>query len=146
PRALRAQRPVHEALEVADPQERAAEPGTEPDGGGGVERVVGDRLPHPERQLPTLLELPPEPQGAEPTVLVVDACDAAGVRDLHARAHRVEVRVVGDDHVALLEPPRGLLAQDAGRLALRVSLDDSSPNLEVAAREGERGRVEPERV
>ena len=58
----------------------------------------------------------------------------------------VDVLVVGDREVALLEPPRGLLAQHAGRLAVRVALDDAAVDVEIAAGERERGRVEPERV
>ena len=60
-----------------------------------VDEVGGDRLPDAQRQLPALLELPPEPQRAEPAVLVVHRRDAARVREPHAGAHRVEVRVVG---------------------------------------------------
>ena len=65
---------------------------------------------------------------------------------LQPGAHRVEVVVVRDDQVPLLEPPGRLLAQDAGRLAARVPLDDAALDLEVAVRERERRRVEPERV
>ena len=65
---------------------------------------------------------------------------------LHAGAHRLEVLVVGHDHVALLEAPRRLFAQDAGRLAVLVALDDAAVHLEVAVRARECGRVQPERV
>ena len=90
----------------------------------------------------------PLPQAgcAEPAVLVVDAGDAAGVRELHAGAHRVEVLVVGKRQVPFLEPPRGLFAQHAGRLAARVAFDHAALDVEVAAGKRERGRVEPERV
>ena len=83
---------------------------------------------------------------AEPAVLVVHGCDAARVRELDSGSHRLEVLLVVGQHVALLELPGRLLAQDAGRLALGVPLDDAARDLEVAVRERERGRVEPERV
>ena len=67
-------------------------------------------------------------------------------RDGEADAHRLEVHVVGHAQVTLPEPPRRLLAQHAGRLAAGVALDDAALDLEVAARQGERGRVQPERV
>ena len=110
------------------------------------DQVVRDRLPDAQRERAALLELLPEPQCAEPAVLVVHRGDAARVRELDAGAHRVEVRVVGHEHVPLLEPPGGLLAEHARRLAVRVALDDAARHLEVAARERERGGVEPERV
>src|SRR6266852_4704819 len=45
-----------------------------------------------------------------------------------------------------LETPGGLLAKDARRLAVLVTLDHTACDLEVAARAGERRRVEPKRV
>ena len=146
PRGLRAERAVHEHLQVADAQHRAAEPRPQADRRGRVDEVCGDRLPHAKRELPALLELPPEPQRAEPAVLVVHRRHAARVGKAHTGAHRVEVRVVGDEHVLLLEPPRRLLAEHAGRLAVLVAFDDAARHVEVAVRERERGRVEPERV
>src|SRR5207244_2901981 len=92
------------------------------------------------------VELLPEPQRAEPAVLVVDARDTARARELHAGAHRDEVLLVGDRQVALLEPPGSFLAQDARRLTVRVALDDSPAHLEIAVRSCERRRVEPQRV
>ena len=46
----------------------------------------------------------------------------------------------------LLEAPRRLLAEHAGRLAARVALDDAAVDLKVAVGSGERCRVEPQRV
>jgi hypothetical protein len=57
-----------------------------------------------------LVEALPEAYGAEPAVLVVDAGDAARVRELDAAAHRRHVLVGGEVQVALLEPPGGFLA------------------------------------
>ena len=77
---------------------------------------------------------------AEPAVLVVDRGDAARVRELDARARRVDELVLGDDDVTVAEAPRRLLAQDARRLAGAVALDDAAVDVEVAARAGERRR------
>ena len=83
PRGLRAERAVHEHLQVAEPQQRAAEPGAHADRGGRVdELVVRDRLPDAQCQLPALVELLPEAERAEPAVLVVHRGDAARVREL----------------------------------------------------------------
>src|SRR5205823_1393000 len=85
---------------------------------GVVELVVGDRLPDAERQRAALLELPPEPQRAEPAVLVVDGGHAALVGEPHAGPHCLEILLVGPDHVALLEAPRRLLAQPSSIASL----------------------------
>ena len=71
---------------------------------------------------------------------------AARRGELQPGPHRVDVDVVGDDEVAFLEPPRRLLAQDSRRFALRVPLDHAALDLEIAAGQRERRRVEPERV
>ncbi len=146
PRSLRAERPVHEHLQVAELHVRAAEARPQSDLHGGVERVVRDRLPHAQGQPAALVELLPQPQCSEPAVLVVHGGDAAGVREAHPGPHRVEVVVIRDGHVPLLEAPRGLFAQDAGRLAVLVAFDDSAVDVEIAVRERERRRVQPERV
>ena len=105
-----------------------------------------NRLPDAERQRALLVEALPEPDRAEPAVLVVDARDAARGRDREPFAHRVDVLVVGHGEVPVLEPPAGFLAKNARRLALLVPLDDAARDLEVAVRDREPGRVEPERV
>ena len=61
PGGLRAERPVHEHLEVAELEVGATEPGAQSEGRRVVEQVVRDRLPDAQGQLPALLELPPEP-------------------------------------------------------------------------------------
>ena len=76
----------------------------------------------------------------------MDRGDAALVGEPNAGPHRLEVLLVGPDHVPLLEPPRGLLAQHAGRLAGRVALDHAALDVEVASRQRQRSRVEPDRV
>ena len=70
-RGLRAERTVHEDLQVADAQERAPEarPDAERRELGHVLR--GQRLPDAERQRAARLEPLPEPQRTEPAVLVV---------------------------------------------------------------------------
>ncbi len=143
---LRAERPVHEDLQVADAQQRRSEPAAQRERTELRQLLVRNGLPHAQRQRAHLLEPLPQSRRAEPAVLVVDAGDAARVRELHADAHRVDVLVVGDAQVPLLEPPRRLFAKHAGRLAVRVALDDAAVDVEVAAGERERGRVEPERV
>ena len=47
---------------------------------------------------------------------------------------------------AVAEPPRRLLAQDPGRLAPLVALDDAARDVQIAVRGGERGRVQPRGV
>src|SRR5206468_12508922 len=84
--------------------------------------------------------------GAQPAVLVVDRADATAVREPDAGSRRGHPLVVGHVDEAIPEPPRRLLAQNAGGRAFRVSLDDAAGDVEVAVRPRERGRVEPERV
>src|SRR5205823_2440630 len=87
-----------------------------------------------------------ETQRAQPAVLVVDGGHTALVGKPYAGPHCVEILLVRPDHVALLEAPRRLLAQHAGRLARRVTLDHAALDLEVAAGERERGARQPDRV
>ena len=61
-------------------------------------------------------------------------------------AHRVDELVVGHPQVAVPELPCGLLAENAGRRAALVALDDTSFHFELAAGQSERRGVEPERV
>jgi hypothetical protein len=75
----------------------------------------------------------------------VDGDDARRGDRRHRGAHRVQ-RLRGLGREAGLVAPGGLLAQDPGRLAGGVALDDAARRLEVAARERERGGVEPEGV
>ena len=73
------------------------------------------------------------PGAPEPAVLVVDRGDAA------LAASRSPSRVASthsssvDRDEARAEPPGRLLAQDPGRLAALVPLDDAAVDLEVAA-------------
>src|SRR5581483_2888163 len=96
PRRLRPERAVHEHLEVAEPQQRAAEPGTEAGARDRVELVCRDRLPHAQRQRAALVELLPQAQRAEPAVLVVQSGYAARIRECDTRTHRAQVLLVGD--------------------------------------------------
>jgi hypothetical protein len=146
PGRVRSERAVHEDLQIADAQERRAEPAPQRERAQLRQHVRGNRLPDPQRERALRLEALPESCGAEPAVLVVDARDAAGVRELDALTHRGDVLVGGDRQIAVLEAPGSLFAQHAGRLALRIPLDDPSVHLEVIACECKRGRVEPERV
>ena len=143
---LRAERPVHERLQVADAQELVAEARPHVHRLELADLLVRERLPDAKRQRLALAKRLPEAQRAEPAVLVVHGDDAAAVRELHPDAHRLDVLVVGDLDVAVAERPARLLAQHACRLAALVTLDDAARHLEVPVRAGERGRVEPERV
>ena len=138
PRRLRAERPVHEHLEVADPEERVAEPGRQARVDDTVEMLVRQRLPHAERERVVVAQPLPEARGAEPAVLVVHGRDAAGGRDAQPVPHRVDVLVVGDGEVAVAEVPRGLFAEDARRLAAARPARPHRRDVEVAG--GERKR------
>ena len=121
------ERPVHERLDVVAALERLG--------------VGGHRLPHAEREPGRGEQL----GRALPAVLVVDGDDARRGHGRQRGAHRVErLRALGRE--AGLEAPGRLLAQDPGRLAAGVALDHAAGRLEVAARERERRRVEPQRV
>src|SRR6185312_5621315 len=135
PRRLRAERAVHERLQVAEPQHRRARAAADADLAQVRDVLPRRRLPDTERQLRLLLQPLPEADRADPAVLVVVRDDAALVRELHADAHRLDVIVRRVLEMALLEVPRGLLAQHARRRAVRVALDDAAGDVEVAARE-----------
>ena len=93
PRGLRAERPVHEHLQVADAQHLRADPAAQRERASDGERLVRNRLPHAQREAAVLVEPLPEAGRAEPAVLVVDAGDAARVRELDAaRASRRDTR------------------------------------------------------
>ena len=138
---LRPERPVHERLQVADPQHRASEPAPQPELFERVEPVGRKRLPDPQRQIVQGL---PEAQRADPAVLVVDGRDAAGCRDAQSFAHRRDVVVVGDLEMAVAELPAGLLPQDAGGLAALVQLHHAAGDLEISVTARQPCRVEPE--
>ena len=104
------------------------------------------RLPHAQRQRVLVAQPLPEARGAEPAVLVVYGRHAAGGGDAQSLAHRVHVLVVGNGELLVSEVPGGLLAEDPRRLAAVVPLDHAAGDIEVAAGERQRGRVEPERV
>src|SRR5207244_8556376 len=80
PRGPRPERPIHERLQVADPDERAAEAAPDPDGRDLLDLVVRQRLPDPQRQRRLGLEALPDAERAEPAVLVVAGRDRAGPR------------------------------------------------------------------
>ena len=146
PGGLRAERPVHERLQVAEPEQGRACAAAEAQLAEVADPLGRCRLPDAERQAALLLEPLPEADRAEPAVLVVQRRDAAPGRDLDALAHRLDVLLGRHLDEARLEAPRRLLVEHAGRLAGLVPDDDAALDLEVAARERERGRVEPERV
>src|SRR5205823_2042812 len=108
--------------------------------------LVGQRLPDAEGQRALLFQPLPQARRSEPAVLVMDRGDAAGRREPDAGSHGLDVLGLGNRQVALLEAPGRLLAQDARGLPVLAALDDAALDLEIATRERERGRVEPERV
>ena len=146
PRRLRAERSVHEGLEIAHPKERVTEPWRQACVDDPVEMLVRQRLPHTQRQRVLVAQPVPEARSAEPAVLVVHSRDTAGGSHAEPLAHRLDVLVVGNGEVPVPEAPCGLLTEDARRLAVGVPLDDTTRDLEIAAGEGQRGGVEPERV
>ena len=105
-----------------------------------------DRAPDAQREIPLLAQPLEDPGRAEPAVLVVDRDDPARVRELDPGARRLDPLVLGREHVAVAEAPGRLLAEDARRLAVLVTLDDPARDVEVAACGRERGRVQPDRV
>ena len=145
PRGLRAERPVHEGLDVADSEERVTEARRDADLGQPVDVVVRERLPHPKREGAFSLELLEDGERTEPAVFVVDRDDAAGVGEPDSLTRGVHHLSVGRTHVDVAEMPGAFLPQDTGRLALVVALDDPAGNL-GCRRPGEGRRVQPERV
>ena len=114
--------------------------------------LVRNPLPHAQRQRVISVEPLEERQAADPAVLVrdrrVDRGDAARSGELQPlanRRQRLALAVRRLDEL-LAEEPCGLLAQDAGRLAVLVDLDDAAVGAQVAVRVRERRRVQPHRV
>ena len=136
----RAERPVHEALQVAEPQHVATESGAQAQPAEIVELVPRERLPDAHVELVRLEQALEHLERAEPAVLVVDRNDAARGGHPHPRARRLEHLVDGRAHVAVAEGPRRVLAQDA------ALLDHSSRHLERPVGALERRAVHPERV
>src|SRR5581483_3078521 len=145
PGGPRAERAVHEALEVAEPEEVVAEPRAQAQARELAQLLHRQRLPDAQRQALPLVDAAEHRRRSQPAVLVVHGDDAAAVCDADALACRVHPLVLADRDEPLAEAPRRLLAQYAGRLARLVALDDAAVLFEVAARERERGRVEPQR-
>src|SRR5512132_2593919 len=115
PGRLRAERSVHEGLQVAESQEVVADPGAEPESFEPLDLLVWERLPDAECQPFALVDPSVDSRSSEPAVLVVNCGDASRVGDLEALAGSVQPLVLGHGDVLLTEAPRGLLAQDARR-------------------------------
>jgi hypothetical protein len=146
PGRLRAKRPVHERLQVAESEQGRAGAAAQADVAELRQSLGRSRLPDAKWKGALLLELLPQADGAEPAVLVVEGRHAPRRGDLDAGSHRLGVLLVRHVRESALELPRRLLVEDAGRVAALVANDDTAVDLEVAARERERRRVEPERV
>ena len=146
PGGLRAERPVHERLQVADADQVVAEAAVQAQSRGVLHLVGRDRLPDAQVQRALVAEPLPDAERAEPAVLVVNGRDPARHGDPHALPRGLDHLVLGRTDVAVAEVPGALLAQHAGRLALSVAHDDAAIDLQVAVRTRERGRVEPKGV
>ena len=146
PRGLRAERAVHERLQVAEPQEVVAEARPQAQLGELGHALVRQRLPDAQRQPVALVDAREDRVRAEPAVLVVDRGDAACVRDRDPLTRRRHPFVLDDRDEALAERPGRLLAEDPRRRARLVALDDAARHLEVAPGPRERGAVQPEGV
>ena len=148
PRGLRAERAVHERLQVADAQERRRRGrGRSPSAASSPTLLVRERLPDAQRQRVRAREVAARSASApsQPSLSCTATTPRRFASFMPARiASTYSSSAIVD--VALAELPRRLLAQHAGRLAALVALDDAARHLEVAVRAGERGRVEPERV
>ena len=92
---------------------------------------------------PILWKMPAAPSQPSLSWIATTPLDA---REPQAVAGRVHELVLARHREAGAELPCRLLAQDAGRLAGSVPLDDASLHLQVAVGERERGGIEPERV
>jgi hypothetical protein len=143
---LRAERPVHEGLDVAGLEEAVAEPRGKSDLREPVDVIMREGLPDAQGECTFALQLLEDRECTEPAVLVVHRDNAAGVREPDPVARGGDHLVVGRAHVDVAEMPGAFLTEHTGRLALLVALNDSARNLEVAVRAGERRRVQPERV
>ena len=123
------ERAVHERLDVADAQERIASLRGDP-----VGQALGrQRLPDAQRQLAGVAQRGEQLGRAAPAVLVVDAGDAGRGGRRQRLAHRGERLGPARLGIGVVELPGRLLAQDAGRLAGRVALDDAARHRPVAS-------------
>ena len=103
------------------------------------------RLPDAQRQLAGVAQRGEQLGRAAPAVLVVDAGDAGRGGRRQRLAHRVERLGAARLGVGVVELPGRLLAQDAGRLAGGVALDDAARHVQ-RVRHRERRRAHPQRM
>ena len=132
PRGLRAERTVHEHLQVAEAQEVVPEAGADPERLELRQLLVRERLPHAKSQPSVVAESLEDRGCADPAVLVVNGCYASAMSELHTRARHLQPVVLRDGREPLAEPPRRLLSQDPGRLAGSVALHDATFDLEIS--------------
>ena len=143
PCRLRAERPVHERLEVTDPQVARLRSRSGSRAPRAREAVRRDGLPDAEGEAVARRDPLEDPRRSQPAVLVVDRDDAAAGGDAQPVARRIDELVLGRHRDPSAELPRGLLADDSGRRAGLVALDDAAVHLEVALGPRERCGVEP---
>ena len=141
PRRPRAERAVHEHLQVAEPQAVARRSRSAARARAAASsRSCGSDCQTRSVSAPARSSRCQSPSAPSQPSLSCTAVTPRERASFDAGAHRVEVLVVRHAQVPLLEPPRRLLAQHAGRLAALVALDDAARDLEVAVR---RARARP---
>ncbi len=151
-RGLRAERPVHERLQRAEPEEGAPEAPAQTELHDLARVLMGYPLPHTQRQPVVRVQLLEERQSADPAVFVrdrgVDRSHSTRRGELQPFAHGSHrlALAVRRLHELLAEEPRRLLAQDARRLAALVDLHDAAFHAQVAVRVRKRRGVQPHRV
>ena len=142
----RAERPIHEALQVPETQHVVAEAGADPERGQLVEPLPRQRLPDAHEQLVVRQQLLVHLERPEPAVLVVQRGHAAARRDAHPLARGLDHLVERGADVAVPERPGGVLAQHSGGLPAGVALDDTARHLERLVRTLKCGAVHPQGV
>ena len=142
----RAERAVHEQLEVAEPQHVVPEARAQPDRAQLGQPLGGQRLPHAQRQLATLVQALEDLEGPHPAVLVVHGGHAARRGDAQPGAAGLDHLVDARQGVAVAEGPGRVLAQHAQRLAVRPALDHAAGHLERRVGALQRRAAQPQRV
>jgi len=145
-RGLRAERSVHERLQIADAHQVVAEAAADVQVGELFDLFRRHRLPDAEVERAFLAEALPDAERSEPAVLVMDRRDPPRNCDADALARGLDQLVLGRPYVRVAEVPGAFLTEHAGRLAALVADDDTAFDLEVAVRVRERRRVQPKRV
>ena len=148
PRGARAERAVHERLQVAEPQQVVAEAGAQP------ERLRARRAARTAADCQTRSVRPPSARRrwnsssapSQPSLSWMAVTPRALASAQRRRAWPRGTRRADGADEAVAERPRRHLAQDAGRLAVLVGLHDAARARQVAVGPRERRAEEPQRV